>query len=91
MFTKCHHPIQYDGLVETQINGRFVSTISPNNATQTGKTITLLIGNLQPSGAGVYQCRFIDRINGWVLIRNIRLFITGMFVHMVLCISYYIY
>jgi len=67
-------------------NGSFVSVTSPNNATQTGNTATLLIGNLQPSDAGVYQCRFNNPTIGWVLIRNIRLFITGMFVHMVLAI-----
>jgi len=76
-------------------NSNSAMTKSPNNATETGNTATLLIGNLQPSDAGVYQCRFNNPTIGWVLRRNIRLFITGMFVHVVLtiiiCISYYIY
>ena len=46
-----------------------------------GSTTTLLIGDLQPSDAGVYQCVFNDSIgSGWVLRRNIRLFITGIIV-----------
>ena len=46
--------------------------------TQTGNTTTLLIENLQPSDAGVYQCTFNDLAgSGWVLRRNVRLFITG--------------
>jgi len=44
---------------------------SSNNVTQTGNTTTLLIGNLQPSDAGVYQCAFNDSDNGLVLRRNI--------------------
>jgi len=59
-------------------NGNIVNVTSPNNATQTGNTATLLIGNLQPSDAGVYQCILNNPIpNGWVLRRNI-LIITGM-------------
>ena len=47
--------------------------------TTTGSTTTLLIENLQPSDAGVYQCVFNDIIgSGWALRRNIRLFITGI-------------
>jgi len=82
-------------LVLWRHNGNVVSTTSPNNATRTGNTATLLIGNLQPLDAGVYQCVFNNPTVGWVLKRNIRLFITGMFVHMVLAIivyiNYYIY
>jgi len=72
-------------------NNSLVSTTYPNSAMQTGNTITLLIGNLQPSDAGVYQCVFNNPTIGWVYIlrRNIRLFITGMFVHMVRCIAIY--
>ena len=45
-----------------------------------GSTTTLLIDNLQPSDAGVYQCVFNDVIDsGWALRRNIILFITGMY------------
>ena len=51
--------------------------------TKIGNTITLLIGNLQQSDAGVYQCVFIDDFafggSGWTLRRNIRLLITSMF------------
>ena len=57
------------------------SNIIPlNEATQTGNTTTLLIENLQPSDAGVYQCVFNDDYDGsgWILRRNIRLLITGM-------------
>ena len=68
-------------------NDSLVNIRPPNNATQTVKTATLLIGNLQPSDAGVYQCVFVNPINGSVLRRNIRVFITGMFVHMVQSIS----
>jgi len=83
-------------IISWRHNDSLVSTTSPNNATQTA---TLLIIDLQPSDAGVYQCRFINNMNGWVLRRNIRLLITGMFVHMVLhsyvyiiiCTNYYIY
>ena len=51
----------------------------PSQILQTGSTTTLLIENLQPSDAGVYQCLFNDAIgSGWVLRRNIRLFITGI-------------
>ena len=47
--------------------------------TTTGNTTTLLIENLQPSDAGVYQCTFNDAVgSGWTLKRNIRLFITGI-------------
>ena len=57
--------------------------------TTTASTTTLLIGDLQPSDAGVYQCVFNDSIgSGWVLQRKIRLLITGMIVAtcMKLCI-----
>ena len=58
--------------------------ILSNEATQTtaGNTTTLQIENLQPSDAGVYQCVFDDGDvdgSGWILRRNIRLLITGMF------------
>ena len=49
-------------------------SLSPN-----GNITTLLIENIQPSDAGVYQCVFNDSIgSGWVLRRNIRLIIIGM-------------
>ena len=45
--------------------------VTSNNVIQTGNTATLLIENLQPSDAGVYQCVFNDSVNGLVLRRNI--------------------
>ena len=49
---------------------------------QTVNSTTLLIRDLQPSDAGVYQCIFNDNYNidssGWILRRNIRLVITCM-------------
>jgi len=79
-------------IVSWRHNGSLVSSTSPNNGTQTA---TLLIRDLQPSDTGVYRCVFNNPTIGWVLRRNIRLFITGMFVHMILaiiiCINYYIY
>ena len=56
--------------------------------TKTGNTTTLLIENLQPSDAGVYQCGFNDAVgSGWVLRRNIRLFITGSYIAMFIFIG----
>ena len=55
-----------------------INFIDSSQITQTGSTTTLQIQNLQPSDAGVYQCVFNDAVgSGWVLRRNIRLFITG--------------
>ena len=51
-------------------NGNDIMT-PPNEVSTTGNTITLVIRNLQPSVAGVYQCVFNDSINGWMLRRNI--------------------
>ena len=71
--------------------------ISSNEATQTtaDNSTTLLIENLQPSDAGVYQCVFDDlALDGsrWTLRRNIRLIITGMFMHkamhIAICFAY---
>ena len=56
--------------------------IDLSQITQTGSTTTLLIENLQSSDAGDYQCVFNDAIgSGWTLRRNIRLFITGLYVY----------
>jgi len=57
----------------------FIMTTTANEVMQTGNTATLLIRNLQPSDAGVYQCIFHDVADSeWILRRNIMLFITGM-------------
>ena len=56
------------------------TSITNDKITQTGNTTTLLIENLQPSDAGVYQCVFNDGDvdgSGWILRRNIRLLIRG--------------
>ena len=51
----------------------------PNQITRIGNTTTLLIGNPQPSDAGIYQCVFDDTSgSGWILHRNIRLITQGM-------------
>ena len=58
-------------------NANFITDHS--QITQTGNTTTLLIENLQPSDAGDYECAINDALgSGWVLRRNIRLFIIGM-------------
>ena len=56
-------------------------SIPPNEATTTDDTTTLVITDLEPSDAGVYQCVFNDIGNGWELRRNVSLLIAGMFVH----------
>ena len=57
------------------------SIIIPSGLTQTGNTTTLLIENLQPSDAGVYQCVFDD--GEWILRRNIRILIVGMLIYII--------
>ena len=59
------------------------STSVPGNQTSTaGRTTTLTIEDLQSSDDGVYQCVFNDTDgSGWILRRNIRLFITSMFLY----------
>ena len=63
-------------------NGSTIVTTPPNEVTQTGNTTTLLIRDLQPSNAGVYQCVFNDTVSNWILRRNISLLITGTYVFM---------
>ena len=47
--------------------------------TTADNTATLLIGDLQPSDAGDYQCVFNDVLgSGWTIRRNLRLVIAGM-------------
>ena len=57
-------------------NGTIIMT-PPNEVLTAGSTTTLVIRNPQPSDVGVYQCVFTDSANGWILRRNIRLFIGG--------------
>ena len=65
-------------------NGTIIMT-PPNEVLTAGNTTTLVIRNLQPSDAGVYQCVFNDSVgsyynSGWVLRRNIVSLIAGTFV-----------
>ena len=60
-------------------NGSTVMTTPPSKVTQIGSATTLLIGDLQLSDAGVYQCVFNNTVDEWALRRNISLLITGMF------------
>ena len=63
-------------------NGSVVMTTPPDEVIAIGSNTTLLIENPQPSDAGVYQCVFNDTVgSGWVLRRNTRLYITGIYVH----------
>ena len=56
--------------------------IDGSQITTTGSTTTLQIENLQSSDAGDYQCIFNDAIgSGGTLRRNIRLFITGLYIY----------
>ena len=38
-----------------------------------GNTTKLVIRNIQPSDAGVYQCVFNDTFDNWILTRNLAL------------------
>ena len=61
-------------------NSTVATGASNRNAMETSHGTTLQIQNPQSSDAGIYQCVFNDALNdGWVLRRNIRLFITSMF------------
>ena len=67
-------------------NGSLVATKTPN-----GNSTTLVIENPEPSDAGDYECEFNDLANGWVLRRNIRLFITSMFLsHRIIKINVFV-
>ena len=48
-----------------------VIMIPPNEIITIDNTTTLVIGNLQSSDAGQYQCVFNDTVNGWTLSRHI--------------------
>ena len=52
-------------------NSDLIMTKSTNGVSTTGNTTTLVIGNPQPSDAGVYQCVFNDTVYRWTLRRNI--------------------
>ena len=52
-------------------NGSIAMTTSPNEVSTAGNTTTLVIGNPQPSDAGVYQCVFNYTVDQWTLRRNI--------------------
>ena len=55
-------------------NGSIAMTTPPNDEVITaGSTTTLVIRNLQPSDAGVYQCVFNCTLDNWILTRNIAL------------------
>ena len=59
-------------------NGSVVRTVIALSS----KSTTLVIEDPEPSDAGDYECGFNDVINnGWTLRRNIRLFITSMFLY----------
>ena len=61
-------------------NANLITDLS--QITTAGSTTTLLIRNIQPSDAGDYQCGFNDaHASGWILRRNIRLIITGLYVY----------
>ena len=55
----------------TWLHNDTIIMIPPNEVLTAGSTTTLVIRNLQPSDAGVYQCLFNDSVNGWMLSRNI--------------------
>ena len=69
-------------------NGGIATTASNKNAIRTSHSTTLLIENPRSSDAGVYQCTFNGVANnGWVLKRNIRLLITGIYISIVSYVS----
>ena len=54
-------------------NDSITMTTPRSEITTAGNTTTLVIRNLQPSDAGVYQCVFSDTSDTWTLTRNIGL------------------
>ena len=52
-------------------NDNDAMTTSPNGVKTTGNATTLVIGNPQPSDAGVYQCMFSDTVGMWTLKGNL--------------------
>ena len=59
-------------------NNNLAITTSPNGVITAGNTTTLVIGNPQPSDAGVYQCVFNDTVDQWILRRKITLEMLSM-------------
>ena len=54
--------------------------VRTDGVSKAGKSTTLVIENFEPSDAGNYECHFNNAINnGWILRRNIKLFIASMF------------
>ena len=64
-------------MVTWMYNDNLVMTTPPNGVITAGNTTTLVIGNPQPSDAGVYQCVFNDTVNQWTQRRNIFLQMLG--------------
>ena len=62
-------------------SGSIATTASNKNAIKTSHGTTLLIENPRSSDTGVYQCTLHNVASGWILKRNIRLFITSMFLY----------
>ena len=71
-------------------NGDIATAASNKNAIRTSHSTTLQIEYPRSSDAGVYQCVFNNvAIGGWILKRNVRLFITSMFLyHKMIVIPY---
>ena len=63
--------IPFSVMVTWMYNDNLVMTTPPNGVITAGNTTTLVIGNPQPSDAGVYQCLFNDTVDQWILRRNI--------------------
>ena len=63
-------------------NNSAVGMLPSNKSIESNETVTtLLMEDLQPMDAGVYQCVFNHIVDGWILRRIINLVITGVFVY----------
>ena len=54
-------------------NGSVAMTTPTNEVITARNTTKLIIRNIQPSDAGVYQCVFNDTFDNWMLTRNLAL------------------